>query len=300
VANHLNIETNCYAISQKTIEAKLGFTKATIGKALEELIAWGIFTRERAHYEKAYTYRLATKCPVDCARLADHNTESELARLPKKQATPLPKKQESPTPKQQATGGLENSQLIERNKQINKEMNRARSSCSKCFGVFEVLDNGNREIIHTHDCAQLKLIMNSQSWNITQGQIGSAWDSLDSREQQIANYLSLAKGIERKTKKAEEELEAEKNQENRFGKIIMHLEFDNQTRFDPLMREWLEIVYRKRDGDLPSQFREQAVIYQKKGWHLKPDGDWREGKWIHAESFIESEGTNAELADSQS
>jgi hypothetical protein len=292
VAGHLNTETNCYSISQKTLEAKLGFTRGTIVKSLKDLVAWGVFIRERENKEKPYTYRLAIECPVDCERLEIHLTPSELARWSKKQTTPLSKNQDSPLSKFQASGGLVDRQLIETYKPTNKKMNRAGSSCFSCSGVFETLSNGNKEIIHAEDCSQLITLMGGQAWNITQGEIGSAWASLDSRERQIANYLSLSKGLERKAKKAEDELEAERNQEGRFGLIIVRLEYDHKLTLDPLLRKWLDIVYRQRRGDLPTTFTDQAIKYQKLGWHLKPDGDWREGAWISKESFIESEGSN--------
>lgn len=82
---------------------QLGLAKGTIGKALDELVEWGVFTREREHKEKPYLYRLAIECPADCERLEHHQTPSELATLPKNQATPTPKEQETPTPKEQAT-----------------------------------------------------------------------------------------------------------------------------------------------------------------------------------------------------
>jgi hypothetical protein len=295
VAGHLNKRSNYWEISQKTLEAKLGFTRGTIVKALKDLVAWGVFTRSRANNAKPYNYRLAIECPVDCARLADHNTESELARLSKKQTTSLPKKQETPAPKKQTTGGLENSQLIETNKQLNKEVNRARSSCFSCTGVFEILSNGKREIIHSHDCEQLKRTMSGQGWNITQGEIGSSWDSLDTREQQIANYLSLAKGKERVAKRAEVITGKDLAIRGQFQSAINRTLADNELdKYEPLIHEWLWIVYQDW-YTLADTHINQAVKYTKLGWHLKPDGDWRKGKMINSDHFIEGDENFADL-----
>ena len=299
VAGHLNTETNCYPISQKTIQAKLGLTKATISKALDELVAWGVLYRQRSFNEKPYEYYLAIECPEDCENLESHNTRTELAMLPKKQATPSPKNQDSPTPKTQASGGLENRQLIETNKELIKERDiditqtQTKTSCSLCQGYYEVLTNGSREIIHSHDCPQLEKIKQNKAWEITQSEIGWLWENLDNREQQIANYISLGKYKERVAKKVEDENTLARDKEFRFQRIIARVLTDNGLQsFTPSIHKWLEIVYKQR-GDLENTFTDQAVKYQKLGWHLKPDGDWREGKWIHADSFIESEGSNA-------
>jgi hypothetical protein len=302
VAGHLNTETNCYAISQKTIEAKLGLAKTTIGKALDELVAWGVFARQRSHYEKPYEYYLAIDCPEDCAHSATHYTSSELATLPKKQATPITKKQETPAPKEQATGGLENRQLIETNKETNKEMNRTKSSCFNCSGDFEILSNGNKEIIHTEDCSQLKQIKQGQAWNITQGEVGSAWDYLDNRAQQIANYLSLAKARERKIKQAELITGEELAKRHKFDKIITRtLAENNLEKYDPLIHEWLWIYYKEWYA-ISDTAIERAVRYTRSGWRLKNteqlkdeygrNNDWRKGAMITSDHFIEGENSN--------
>ena len=297
VAGHLNTEFNCYPISQKTIQAKLGLTKATIGKALDELVAWGVFYRQRSHNEKPYEYYLAIECPVDCDHLESHNTQTEIALLPKKQATPMPKNQDSPSPRKQATGVLENRQLIETNKELIKEKMidtpKVRTSCSLCQGFYEVLVNGSREIIHSHDCALLEKTKQSKAWEITQSEIGWLWENLDNREQQIANYISLGKYKERVANQVEAENTQARDKEFRFQKIITRVLTDNGLQsFTPSINKWLEIVYNQR-GDLTLSHTDQAVKYQKKGWHLRPDGDWREGKWIHEGSFVESEVSNA-------
>lgn len=292
LAQHLKAETNCYAISQKTLEVKLGLTKETIGKAQLELVAWGIFTRERGHYEKAYTYRLAIECPADCEHLDSHYTKSELATLPKKQATPLPEEQATPTPKEQATGGLKNRQLIERDREINKEMNRARSSCFNCSGDYEVLPNGSREIIHSHDCSELQRTKQGRGWNITQGELGSKWETLDNREQQIANHLSLAKGKARQAIKAELITASDLLSQQRFDKIITRTLAENDLdNYSPAILEWLGIVYGLRE-DITDTAINRAVDYTRRGWHLKPEGDWRKGVMINSDHFIEGEGSN--------
>jgi len=292
VANHLNSETNTYPISQKTIALKLGLAKSTIGQALDELVAWGIFTRERTHYEKPYCYLLAVDCSADCEHLEIHYTKSELATLPKKQATPSPIEQATHSPKNQATGLLNNRQLIESNKEINKEMNKQRTPCFTCSGDYEVLPNGHKEIIHTHSCDQLIKLKQTQAWNITQTEIGSAWDSLDSKEQQIANYLSLAKGKERIAKRNEKVEVDSKEKEIKFRKIIARtLAENNLENYTPDLLEWLGIVY-KQSGDLSESHTSRAVNYTKKGWNLKPQGDWRMGGMINSDHFIEGEGSN--------
>lgn len=311
VAQHLNSETNSYPISQKTLVNKLPLAKSTIGLALDELVAWGIFTRERAHYEPPYrlsrkcssdceqvhyelpyNYKLAVPCPSDCEHLVIHNTKSELATLPENQATPTPIKQTTSSPKNQATGLLNNRQLIESNKEINKEMNKQRTPCFTCPGDYEVLTNGIREIIHTHSCEQLTKLENSQAWNITQTEIGSAWGSLDNRERQVANYLSLAKGKERTANRNEKVKVASQDQAVKFHKVITRtLAEHSLDKYNPLILEWLEIVYKQRQ-ELSDSHISRAVKYTKSGWHLKPEGDWRLGVMINSDHFIEGESSN--------
>jgi len=292
VAQHLNSETNTYPISQKTIALKLGRTKSTIGKALDELVAWGIFTRERAHKEKPYAYRLAVDCSADCEQLEIHYTKSELATLPKKQATPSPTEQATPSPKNQATGLPNNRQLIESNKEINKEMNRQKPPCFNCSGDYEVLPNGKREIIHSHDCSELLQIQSGRPWQITQSELESSWHSLDNRKQQIANYLSLAKGKERKAKASEKIELASQEKVIKFRKILTRtLAENNLENYTPDLLEYLGIVY-NQSGDLSESHISRAVNYSKLGWHLKPEGDWRMGGMINSHHFIEGEGSN--------
>jgi hypothetical protein len=292
VAQHLNSETNTYPISQKTLVIKLGLAKSTIGLALDELVAWGIFTRERAHYEKPYAYRLAVDCSEDCEHLEIHYTKSELATLPEKQATPSPREQATPSPKNQATGLLNNRQLIESNKEINKEMNTRLTPCSNCSGDYEALPNGKREIIHSHACSELIQIQSGRAWQITQSELESSWHSLDNREQQIANYLSLAKGKERIAKRIESVEVSNQEKEIKFHKIIARTLAENSLEnYTPDLLEYLGTIY-SQSGDLSESHISRAVNYSKLGWHLKPEGDWRMGGMINSHHFIEGEGSN--------
>lgn len=306
VAGHLNTEFNCYPISQKTIQAKLGLTKATIGKALDELVAWGVFARQRSLNEKPYEYYLAIECPEDCEHRESHNTQSELALLPKKQATPIPKKQDSPSPTEQATGVLENRQLIETHKELIKERlidtKTNTTSCFLCQGLYEVLANGSREIIHSHDCAQLEKMRQSKAWEITQSEIGWRWENLDNREQQIANYLSLAKYKERIAKQAELITGEQLAKRQKFDKIISRtLAENNLEKYDPLIHEWLWIIYKEWYAVSDTAI-ERAVRYTRLGWRLKNteglvdeygrNNDWRKGAMITADHFLESENAN--------
>lgn len=287
IAGHLNRDTNKWAISQRTLEKKLGLTKSTISNALEELVAWGIFTRERSNYDKPYTYKLAIECPANCERLADHNTPSELATLPKKQATPSPNESTTTEPKEQATGVLKNRQLIETYREKDKEMNN-RQPCFNCSGDFEVLPNGNREIIHSHDCAQLLQIKRGQAWNITQGELGSNWESLDNREQQIANYLSLAKGKDRVAKRLERNQVTTQEQSLKFQKTITRTLAENDLdNYSPNILKWLRIVYESK-GEINESHIKRAVDYSKQGLDLIPGGEWTTGVMINSDHFKES------------
>jgi DNA-binding MarR family transcriptional regulator len=250
VAGHLNKDTNCYPISIKKMTTQLGLTKQTIGKALDQLVDWGVFERERESLDKAYTYRLRISCPEDCER-PEHYTHSELATLPKKQASNLPKEQATILPKEQAKGGLNNRQLIEINKETNKEMNKQNPPCFNCFGDYEELTNGSREIIHSEDCPKLTNLKQSRAWDITKSENAQVWDSLDYREQQRANYLSLAKGKERKANQAEQDRIATQESRTKFQKIIARtLKENNLDSYDSQILEWLEIVYAQRQ-DIP-------------------------------------------------
>lgn len=289
IAAHLNQGSNCYEISQKTMSRQLGLAKGTIGKALDELVEWGVFTRKREHKEKPYLYRLAIECPADCERLENHQTPNELATLPKNQATPTPKEQETPTPKEQATGSLRNRQQIERDKEINKEMNKPRASCFSCSGNQEQIPNGNLEIIHSIDCSQLGKLKQTQAWSITETETGSTWDSLSCKEQQVANYLSLAKGRERQARKAEQDQFASQESRTKFQKVISRtLAENNLEAYNPQIQNWLEIVD-SQGRELTDTHIKRAVEYTNRGWTLKPEGDWRSGLMITKDHFLESE-----------
>lgn len=291
IASHLNKDLNYYGVSIKTLERELGFTKSTIGKALDELVLWGVFTRERTHFEKPFIYRLAIVCPSDCEKLEIHNTPSELATLPKKQATPKPKESATSSPIEQARGGLNSRQLIDTNKETNKEMNNRKTPCFNCSGEYETLANGNREIIHLSDCAQLIQQKRLQPWSITQNENSSNWDTLSNREQQIANYLSLAKGKERKAKLAEKELVSSQEQEAKFQKIVSRLLDENSLdSFLPNIKEWLRVVY--LNGWLTDTHQNRAVEFTRLGVDLPNAGSWRRGEIITREHFLVSEVAN--------
>jgi hypothetical protein len=287
VATHLNDKTNCFPISIKKMSSQLGLSKETIGKALDQLVDWGVFERQRDRKDKAYNYRLGISCPEDCDR-PEHYTPSELATLPKKQATLTPKEQVTISPKEQAQGSPNNRQLIEINKETNKKMNKQNPPCFSCFGDYEELTNGTREIIHSKDCPQLTNLKQTRAWNITKSENGQVWDSLDYREQQRANYLSLAKGKERKANRAEQDRVATQEVRTKFQKIIARTLSDNNLEnYDPLILEWLEVVYTHKQ-DLTDTHINRAVDYTRKGWTLKPEGGWRSGRMITADDFNES------------
>ncbi len=291
VATHLNDKTNCFRISIKKMSSQLGLSKETIGKALDQLVDWGVFERERDRKDKPYNYHLRISCPEDCER-PEHYTPSELATLPKKQATLTPKEQVTISPKEQAKGSPNNRQLIEINKETNKKMNRQNPPCFNCFGDYEELTNGSREIIHSEDCPKLTNLKQLRAWDITKSENAQVWDSLDYREQQRANYLSLAKGKERKANQAEQDRIATQESRTKFQKIIARtLSENNLENYDPLILEWLEIVYSQRQ-DIPDTHINRAVEYTRKGWTLKPEGGWRSGLTITSQDFVESEFVN--------
>jgi hypothetical protein len=231
---------------------------------------------------------LAIECPADCEDLKIHQTPSELSTLPKEQATSEPKEQATSEPKEQATSALRDRQLIERDKEINREMNKPRSSCFSCSGNQEQIPNGNLEIIHSIDCPQLGKLKQSQAWNITKTETGSTWDSLSYKEQQVANYLSLAKGKERIAKKVEKDQFTSQESRTKFKRLISRtLAENNLEAYNPQIQSWLEIVYSHKQ-DLTDTHINRAVDYTRKGWTLKPEGGWRSGRMITADDFNES------------
>ena len=290
VANHLSTQDNCYRISIRRIHERLGFEKETIGQALDQLIAWGVFSREGSK-GKTYSYRLRISCPEDCER-KEHHTPSELATLPKKQATPLPKEQATISPKEQVAGGLSNRQQIETNKETNKEMNKKNQPCLNCFGDYEELTNGQREIIHSKDCPQLTNLKQTRAWNITKSENAQVWDSLDYREQQRANYLSLAKGRERKASKAEQDRASTQEARAKFEKRISNILLESGlNNFDPQILGYLEIIWSQRQ-DLTDSHIQRAVKFTRWGWTLKPEGGWRLGELLQEKHFLESGDSN--------
>lgn len=266
---------------------KLGHTKGTIGKALDQLVAWGVFSRERNSFEKPYTYRLLILCPEDCER-PEHYTPSELATLPKKQATPLPKELATTLPKEQVTGGPSIRQQIETNKETNKKMDKQKPPCLSCFGDYEELANGQREIIHSKDCPYLANLKQNKAWEITRSQFGSNWDSLDYQEQQREHYQSLAKGRERMANKVEQDRVSTQEIRTKFQKRIARILEENElSNFDPQILGHLEIVWNQRQ-DLTDTHIQRAVKFSRLGWTLLPDGEWRSGAPLQEKHFLES------------
>ena len=286
VANHLSTQNNCFRISIRRMHERLGFSKETIRQALDQLIAWGVFSRERSE-GMTYSYRLRISCPDDCERL-EHHTSSELATSPRKQATPLPREQATISPKEQATGSPKNRRLIETNKETNKEMNKKNPSCLNCFGDYEELTNGQREIIHSKDCPQLTNLKQTRAWNITKSENAQVWDSLNHQEQQRANYLSLAKGRERVANRAEQDRVTTQETRVKFQKRIESILRENDlSNFDPQILGYLEIVWSQRQ-DLTDSHIQRAVKFTRLGWTLKPEGGWRLGELLQEKHFLES------------
>jgi len=167
-------------------------------------------------------------------------------------------------------------------------MNKQNPPCFNCFGDYEELTNGTREIIHSEDCPKLTNLKQTKAWDITKSENGQVWDSLDYREQQRANYLSLAKGKERMANRAEQDRVATQEVRTKFQKIIARtLKENNLDNFDSQILEWLEIVYSQKQ-DLTDTHIKRAVDYTRKGWTLKTEGGWRSGRMITADDFNES------------
>jgi len=276
---------------------ELGFTKGTIGKALNELVEWGIFTRERPNKEQPFNYHLAVICPDDCQDLELHNTQSELATLPKKQATPSPKQQATPSPIEQATGSPQNRQLIEINKQPNKELNTRDPNCRRCFGALETLPGGTRLLIHSQDCSEFAVTRQGKAWAITRNNLGSHWETLDNRQQQIAHEISLSEFRQRKAKEATDQQTAILELETKFlSRERALLDEHSLAKFLPNTRDYLKHHYLQ--GSLNESHISRAVDYSRRGLDLSddPGAAWRGGRMISEDDLSGAEVASDQLS----
>lgn len=264
VSSHLNDETNNYEISNKRLIKETGLEKGTITSALAQLVEWGVFTRTRHSKERPYLYSLSVTCPPDCEYLAIHNTPSELATLPKKQATPMPKEQETSPPKEQARVSPKNRQLIDSDKQQNKKTDRGISSiCPSCIGE-EYLD----KVIHQQACPAYQRLKTRQPWQITQGNNLDKWAHWDYREKQIAIFDSLRGFDERQALKGQEELA-------KFNRMVA--DQSNEQSLLPLWGEWLQLLVRVFNmSKLPTQHLNLALAQSQLGLDLEEQSNWRE------------------------
>jgi hypothetical protein len=88
IANHLDADTNHWAMSIKTLEKWTnGIAPSTIKRAVIALEALGVFQVSRERQRRPKDYRLLVACPKGCERLGVHNTPSELKALAKESKT---------------------------------------------------------------------------------------------------------------------------------------------------------------------------------------------------------------------
>ena len=231
VASHLNLVTNTFQISNKTLQKETGFSKETITKALAELVAWGILQRTRVNKEKPYLYSLLVECPEDCERFEEHYTPSELVTLPKKQATPLPREQETPQPKKQARAGLINRELIEINKETNRDIDRQSSSlssgsCHSCQG-----ESYREAVVHQQSCPNFQKLKTGKPWQITQDRNSEQWPKWDYLERQKATIDGLRAWNDKNKQTTQDQSE-------KF-KLMVADQAGNRTLL-PRWSEWLE------------------------------------------------------------
>ncbi len=264
VANHLNDETNSYEISIKTLIRETERTKGTIGKALTELVEWGILTRTRANKERPYRYSLAITCPPECEYLSIHNTPSELATLPIKQATPMPKEKESSSPKKQAKVSPENRQLIETNTNLNREIDKKGSEvCSSCIGE-KYLDG----VIHQQECPNFQRLKTWQPWVIARERNMAHWDKWDYREKQRATLEGYRLYLDKKNQQSSDEAK-------KFNLMVA-----DQSGEQPLLPQWLEwlqlLVEAFQLSRLPAQHINLAKTMSRLGIDLDEQSGWRE------------------------
>jgi hypothetical protein len=264
VANHLNDETNTYEISIKTLIRETERTKGTIGKALTELVEWGILTRTRANKERPYRYSLAITCPPECDHLSIHNTPSELATLPIKQATPMPKEQETSSLKNQAKVSPENRQLIDTHKQLNKKTDREKSSiCSSCIG-----EEYRDKVLHQQECPEYLRLKDWKPWQITQRANLDKWAKWDYREKQIATLDGLRAYDEKQASKGQEELE-------KFNQMVA--DQAGERPLLPLWREWLWLrVQMYPTSRISVTDLTLALEHSERGQELEEKAGWRQ------------------------
>lgn len=225
ISIHLNSKTNTREISSKTLQRELGLSKDATTDGLKELVEWGIYSRTRRNKESSYCYSLLVVCPPECENL-EHYTSSELATLPKEQASPKPKEQESSEPRAQARVSPENRQLIETNKNLNREIDKQGSKvCSSCIGE-EYLDG----VIHRQECPNFQRLKTAQRWAITRERNITQWDKWDNREKQKATIEGYKRYKDGKAKEASEEV-------RKFDQMVA--DQAGERPLLPMWREWL-------------------------------------------------------------
>lgn len=272
VSIHLNNQTNTREISNKTLQRELGLSKDATTDGLKELVEWGIFSRTRRNNESSYCYSLLVACPPECEHLDKHYTPSELATLPKEQASPepkekaspKPKEQESLEPKEQARVSPENRQLIETNKNLNRDTYKQGSKvCSSCIGE-KYLDG----VIHQQECPYFQRLKTGQPWAITRERNISLWDNWDNREKQKATLEGYKRYKDGKDKVASEEV-------RKFNRMVA--DQSNEQSLLPLWSEWLQLLVQKFNmSKLPTQHLNLALEQSKLGQDLEEQANWRE------------------------
>jgi len=264
VSIHLNNKTNTREISSKTLQRELGLSKDATTDGLKELVEWGIFSRTRRNKESSYCYSLLVACPPECENLDKHYTPSELATLPKEQASPKPKEQESSEPKEQARVSPENRQLIETNKNLNREIYKQGSKvCSSCIGE-EYLGG----VIHQQECPSFERLKTWQPWVIARERNISQWDRWDNREKQKAALEGYKRFKDGKAKEASEEV-------RKFNRMVA--DQANEQSLLPLWSEWLQLLVRVFNmSKLPTRHLNLALAQSKLGLDLEEQSNWRE------------------------
>jgi hypothetical protein len=190
LASALNIETGSFPVSIETIYSRTDISKGTIQASLEQLVSYGVISRERRSARKAFTYRLLLECPLDCVNLKDHNTPKELAERPSSRDTHTPEtfetpektpsSQEAERPTNQDDSVLTNRSLIDRDKQVNKKK-LGKSACFECKGIAEEV-SGDLQLIHRRGtCKQLIRTMSSDTWAYAVDNYPGNWDALSRR-----------------------------------------------------------------------------------------------------------------------
>jgi hypothetical protein len=277
VTSHLNDETNTFEISNKTLIRETGLGKETMTSALAELVEWGILTRTRPSKERPYRYALAITCPPECELLSIHNTPSELATLPIKQATPIPKEQETSSPREQATVSPKNRQLIDSDKQLNKKTDRYKPSvCPSCNG-----EEYRDKVIHQQTCPAYQRLRDWKPWQITQRDNLDKWAQWDYREKQIATFDSLRGFDERQALKGQEELA-------KFNQMVA-----DQAGEQPLLPKWREWLWLRVQMYPTSKISvadlRLALKHSELGQDLDERAGWRESPHKQPHSYYNTE-----------